>query len=120
MLDAIGSLIAGLIFTIGLTLLALLYFLPTIVVLMRHAHDVTGVVIVLNLLLGWTFLGWVASLAMAFSGSSSQRAIPQSGYPQPYAYPPVPPVQAHYPVIPNPNGVASEPLLASQPPAADN
>jgi hypothetical protein len=114
MLDAIGSLIGGLILTIGLAILALVYFLPTVVVLMRRAHDVAGVVIVLNVFLAWTFLGWVASLAMAFSGSSS----PRQGYPQPYAYPPAPPIQAYYPASPNANGVASEPDLANPGPKA--
>lgn len=116
MLDAIGSLISGLILTIGLAVLALLYFLPTIVVLMRRAHDVAGVVIVLNLFLGWTFLGWVASLAMAFSGSTGTR----QGYPQPYAYPPVPTAYEYHPVSSSPNGVPSEPRLSSQTSPADN
>ncbi|HXA42249.1 MAG TPA: superinfection immunity protein [Candidatus Solibacter sp.] len=116
MLDAIGSLIGGLILTFGLAVLMLLYFLPSIVVLMRRADDMVGVVIVLNVFLGWTFLGWVASLAMAFSGSSG----PRQGYPQPYIYPPAPPTPVYYPASSNRNGVASEPHLANPSPNADS
>ena len=49
---------------IAVIFLLTLYFLPTIVALVRSAPD-TGSVIVLNLCLGWTFLGWVISMAMA-------------------------------------------------------
>lgn len=61
-------LIFGLIF-------AALYFLPTIVAFRRHATvRGTVAVAVLNLFLGWTFIGWVISLAMAF-GSTEQKGI---------------------------------------------
>jgi hypothetical protein len=109
MLDAIGSLIGGLIFTVGFALLALLYFLPTIVVLLRRAHDVAGVVVVLNVFLGWTFLGWVASLAMAMAGSSNPRPIPHPGYVPPYAYPAAPAVQTSSPTGGSRNGDALVP-----------
>src|SRR3954454_11788215 len=41
-----------------------LYFLPTIIALVRRVPD-RGAVIVLNLFLGWTLIGWVVALAMA-------------------------------------------------------
>lgn len=44
-----------------LSLLALLYFLPAIVAMMR-GHRNAGSVTILNLFLGWTFVGWVAAL----------------------------------------------------------
>ncbi|MGY1709834.1 superinfection immunity protein [Geodermatophilus sp. SYSU D00758] len=60
-------------------LLALsLYFLPTIVALLRRAPD-RGTVVVLNLFLGWTFMGWVAALAIA----SRSRVEPIVIVPQP-------------------------------------
>ena len=37
------------------------YFAPTIIAV-RGEHKNQGAIAVLNLLLGWTFLGWVASL----------------------------------------------------------
>lgn len=43
----------------------LLYFLPTYVALRRKLPN-KGAVIVINLFFGWTFLGWVIALAMAY------------------------------------------------------
>jgi hypothetical protein len=48
---------------IHLTVLALLYFLPTIIATNR-GHHVTGILL-LNLFLGWTGIGWVAMLLWA-------------------------------------------------------
>jgi hypothetical protein len=44
-----------------------LYFLPSII-----AHNKTnfGGVFVLNLLLGWTFVGWIIAFVWALSGNS--------------------------------------------------
>ncbi len=51
---------------------AVLYFLPTLVAFSRAA-TVRGTVAVLNFFLGWTVIGWVVSLAMAF-GPTEQKA----------------------------------------------
>ncbi|GAA2242787.1 hypothetical protein GCM10010430_25480 [Kitasatospora cystarginea] len=48
------------------------YFVPTLVAFLRGTLN-KGSVLVVNLFLGWTFLGWVVALAMSFSGSRSQR-----------------------------------------------
>jgi hypothetical protein len=48
---------------IALTLLALLYFLPTIVAANR-GHAVAPILL-LNLFLGWTVIGWFAMLLWA-------------------------------------------------------
>ena len=40
------------------------YFAPTIVAFARHHHQ-ANTVLVINLFLGWTFVGWVVALAMA-------------------------------------------------------
>ena len=45
-------------------IIAALYFLPAIVGRHRHHRQTTGI-FVLNLFLGWTFVGWVASLVWA-------------------------------------------------------
>jgi len=52
-------------FVLGLlaTLVAI-YFLPTIVAGVRGHHN-RGAIALLNLFLGWTFLGWVAALVWA-------------------------------------------------------
>ncbi|KXX64208.1 hypothetical protein AY586_14620 [Marichromatium gracile] len=42
------------------------YFLPGLVAKGRR-HSKTEAIFVLNLLLGWTFLGWVGALVWAFT-----------------------------------------------------
>jgi hypothetical protein len=42
-----------------------LYLLPCLIGSARRAPDI-GAVAVINILLGWTLLGWVVALAMAF------------------------------------------------------
>ncbi|MGY8604770.1 superinfection immunity protein [Gluconobacter cerinus] len=42
------------------------YFLPTIVAMSRKINKPAGV-IALNILLGWSGIGWIAALVMAFS-----------------------------------------------------
>lgn len=46
-----------------------LYFFPSLVAYHRRKVDATGVV-VLNLFLGWTLIGWVVALAWAASGAT--------------------------------------------------
>jgi Superinfection immunity protein/zinc-ribbon domain len=61
-----------------------LYFLPSI--LGRNKRNF-GAIFVLNLLLGWTLIGWVVALVWAVS---SDAQAPQYYAPQPYAAPPQP------------------------------
>ncbi len=49
---------------IGILILIALYFLPTIVAASRKVVNL-GSIVVINLFLGWTLVGWVVSLAMA-------------------------------------------------------
>ena len=52
---------------IGLFLLVMLigvYFAPTLIALDRHVVNKWSV-LVINLLLGWTLIGWAVALAMA-------------------------------------------------------
>lgn len=49
---------------LGALILAIPYFLPSIVAVLRH-HGDKGFIIVINLFLGWTFFGWVYALARA-------------------------------------------------------
>jgi T4 superinfection immunity protein len=44
----------------------LLYFLPGIIAFRRHHHNAVAI-LVFNLLLGWTFLGWVIALVWALT-----------------------------------------------------
>lgn len=41
-----------------------MYFLPTIVALVRSKRDITAILL-LNLFLGWTGIGWVVALVWA-------------------------------------------------------
>jgi hypothetical protein len=43
-----------------------LYFLPTIIALARHKTNMAGIVLV-NLFLGWSVIGWVVALVWALS-----------------------------------------------------
>jgi hypothetical protein len=47
------------------------YFLPWIQAAIRKHHNI-GPVVIVNIFLGWTFIGWVIALAMAFSNPSPQ------------------------------------------------
>jgi T4 superinfection immunity protein len=52
-----------------------LYFLPSSIAVTRKVNP--GGVIVVNLFLGWTFLGWIIALAWAFSGDPKPRVEPR-------------------------------------------
>ena len=41
-----------------------IYFLPTIVALVRHKRNVVSIML-LNLFLGWTLIGWIIALLWA-------------------------------------------------------
>lgn len=60
-----GSLvIGGAIHSSAFLIVLALYFLPSIVAVARKVTN-QGSVVVINLFLGWTFVGWVIALAMA-------------------------------------------------------
>ena len=52
------------------------YFLPTVVAVSRKVTNM-GSVVVVNVFLGWTFIGWVVALAMACRTS---RIVPPEGH----------------------------------------
>lgn len=55
-----------------LLILVAAYFLPSIIALSRSVPHI-GSVFVLNLLLGWTFVGWAVALAMAVRSRPASR-----------------------------------------------
>lgn len=57
------SKVTSLIFIIIITVL--IYFIPTIVCLIRK-HTYKFYIIFLNIILGWTLIGWIASLIWSF------------------------------------------------------
>ena len=63
-------------FGLGLILgILFLYFLPIVVSGVRGCKAHNGIVVV-NLFLGWTFVGWVVALAWAASGERSPKPLP--------------------------------------------
>ncbi|MFI4990736.1 MAG: superinfection immunity protein [Solirubrobacterales bacterium] len=59
-----GPVMGGIIHSSALLVVLALYFLPSIVAVARKVTH-QGSVIVINVFLGWTFVGWVVALAMA-------------------------------------------------------
>lgn len=51
-----------------------LYFIPTIVAGLRHVPNV-GSVAVVNIFLGWTFIGWVVAMAMASRSAGHSTVV---------------------------------------------
>jgi hypothetical protein len=46
------------------------YFIPSVIAYKREHHN-KAAIICINLLLGWTFVGWVASLAWSLTAVSN-------------------------------------------------
>ena len=80
-------------------LLCVLYFLPTIIAVAKKKQAQCGIAVV-NIFLGWTFVGWVVALAWAACDDTPvyyqpqyQHYQPQYQPPQSQPLPPVPPTQ---------------------------
>jgi len=54
---------------IGALVSLALYFIPTFIACRRDHAKLPGIVAV-NILLGWTFLGWIAALVWSLLGTS--------------------------------------------------
>ena len=84
----------------GLVLLAGIvaaYFLPAFIASRRKVPH-SGSVVVVNIFLGWTLVGWVVALAMACRDPRPQPALPPQWTPPAgdhAAPPPVPAPQLH-------------------------
>lgn len=72
------------IYLVGFAVLALLYFIPSIVAWLMRS-DKLAVVVAVNVCAGWTLIGWVASLAIAVWPAPRPVFIP-------YPYTPAPPI----------------------------
>jgi hypothetical protein len=60
---------------INVTALIALYFLPTIIAGFRRS-TMTVWVVLINLLAGWTVLGWLVALVMAVASAHPKRITP--------------------------------------------
>jgi ABC-type transport system involved in cytochrome c biogenesis permease component len=59
---------------IGLIIVAVPYFTPSIVAFVRHHHN-QWAIFALNLLLGWTGLGWIGALVWSLTRPTPQPAV---------------------------------------------
>jgi len=59
---------------VGLIIVLLLYFVPSVVGFVRDHHN-KWAIFALNLLLGWTFLGWIGGLVWSFTRPSPQPQV---------------------------------------------
>ena len=64
-------------------ILLVCYFIPAIVASCRH-HNATGAIIVLNIVLGWTFIGWV--IALVWASTNDLRKEPRELRAEPRAW----------------------------------
>lgn len=60
------------------------YFLPTIEASLRRHASLSSIVLI-NVFLGWSLIGWVVAIAWACAGSSKPPAAPASTAPRPQA-----------------------------------
>ena len=77
-----GDIAGAIIYTvIGITA----YWIPSIVAAVRHVRN-TGSIVIINLLTGWTVIGWIVALAMACrSVDRNPAAVPPPPGPPPPA-----------------------------------
>lgn len=52
--------------------IAILYFVPSIVAILRYHHAAFGIII-LNCLLGWTVIGWIAAFALSVTKTEGAK-----------------------------------------------
>lgn len=74
--DAAGGAAAFVLFVLLLLLGIAMYFLPSIVGFVRKVPNAVSILII-NFFLGWTLIGWVVSLAMAFRDQQQPVVINQ-------------------------------------------
>ena len=108
-----------------LTVLTSLYLLPWAIAATRSRRSLAPVVLI-NIFLGWTVLGWIAALVLACLGETRQAVVinyqPTPGYgypptaspypaqhPTPYAQHPAPSAQPQRPALPPQNFPHSQP-----------
>jgi hypothetical protein len=60
-------------------IVAALYFVPWIIALLRQ-HQSAGAIFVLNLFLGWTFLGWIVALVWSMTAVDKRVPPKQESY----------------------------------------
>ncbi len=59
---------------VNVTALVILYFLPAIIAGLRRSTMMVWVVLI-NLLAGWTVVGWIVALVMAIASARQQPTV---------------------------------------------
>jgi hypothetical protein len=72
--DSIGSGVSVIFGILFLLFLAFMYFVPTVVAAARK-HSQTLAIFFLNLLLGWSVIGWVGALIWSLTTSQPQQTV---------------------------------------------
>ncbi|MCP3870816.1 MAG: superinfection immunity protein, partial [Gammaproteobacteria bacterium] len=62
---------------IGVVLLVVLYFLPVLIAASRSHHNIWPIAAV-NLLLGWTALGWIGAMVWSLTATDTRTPTVQS------------------------------------------
>jgi hypothetical protein len=83
---------------LGLLILLGFYFLPTIVAVIRKVPNM-GSVIVINLFLGWSIIGWIVALAMAARSVPTPQQVIVNQYTSPQVPPPPAPTHGRAPPV---------------------
>ena len=65
---------------VGLLIALAIYFIPTFVANRRHLRNIVAIG-ALNLLAGWTLIGWVGALVWAFTHNTRDQDEPGSAVP---------------------------------------
>lgn len=77
----------------AIALIALFYFIPTVIAMLRR-HRQAGPIAALNILLGWTVIGWIGSFIWSLTTPAPPQTIIVNQAPTvPAASPPVSPGQ---------------------------
>ena len=87
-----------------------LYFLPTLIALTRNHHNAAAIVVT-NIFLGWTFLGWVAALIWSFTAAAAEvtvSAVASVASVQPPASRSAPSIEARPEPVPKPEPYKQE------------
>lgn len=74
-MEIIGGLFALLVTMVLIIAIIAFYFLPAIIAFNRK-HNNAAAILVLNLFLGWTFLGWVVCCVWAFTDNVAKEESP--------------------------------------------
>ncbi len=95
-----------------LTVLTSLYLLPWAIAATRSRRSLAPVVLI-NIFLGWTVVGWIAALVLACVGETRQAVVinygPPPGYGYPTSYPSPYPSQPQRPALPPQHYPRSQP-----------